>query len=70
MDVFNLPQNKNFNNYRNIQLQILAMLIKTILSTTNMGPMGSPLLGSIFLVQFEMLYEFQSNKTDFLEYVT
>lgn len=48
MDVLSVPENKNFNNYRNIKLQIVAMLIKTILSTIKVGPMGS-LLGSIFL---------------------
>lgn len=49
MDVLNVPENKNFNNYGNIKLEILAMLIKTILSAVKAGPMGF-LLGSIFLV--------------------
>ena len=49
MYVFNLPQNKNVN-YINIKLQMLKMLIKTILSSIKVGPKGSPLPGSIFLV--------------------
>lgn len=45
------------------------MLIKTNLSTIKVCPMGS-VLGSIFLVYFEMLFGFQSKETYFLENVT
>lgn len=48
MDVLNLPENKMFNNYRNSKLNILAMLIKTILSTIKVDLMGS-LLGNKIL---------------------
>lgn len=67
MDVLNLPENKMFNNYRNIKLSILAN--KTILSTIKVNLMGS-LLNSKIRSSVLMLYEFQSNKTNFLENVT
>lgn len=54
MAMLSLPDNKNFNNYRNIKLQILAILTKTIL-TIKIGPMGPILIGSISLVWFKML---------------